>query len=193
MLSQPSLLATGQVLLGILAAVAAAYDIRYRRIPNWLVLAGTIAGLVWNVYSSGGFGLLRASEGLGLGFALYFPLYLLRARGAGDVKLLAAVGAITGPGNCFWIFFLTAILGGAIAIVLLMFKGRVRQTFFNIASIVRDLLHLRAPHKSSAELDVRTTKGLRLPHGVMIAVGATAFILMAHRITIQACMRAAGL
>lgn len=185
MLSQPSLPETGQILLGILVVVAAIFDIRYRRIPNWLVLAGIVAGFTWNAYSSHGSGLVRAAGGLGLGFILYFPLYLLRARGAGDVKLLAAAGAITGPGNCFWLFLLTAVLGGLIAVVLLMFRGRVRKTFFNVGWIMRDLLHLRAPYQSSAELDVTTTKGMRLPHGAMIAVGAFAFIAMAqYRLTI---------
>jgi prepilin peptidase CpaA len=185
MFSQPLLSGAGQILLGILVAVAAVYDIRYRRIPNWLVLTGIIAGFGWNVYSLSGSGLLLSSEGLGLGFALYFPFYLLRARGAGDVKLLAAVGAITGPGNCFWIFLLTAILGGAIALVMVVFCGRVRRTFFNVAWIIRDLTRLRAPYRSSAELDVTTTKGMRLPHAAMIAVGSLAFIVMARlRITI---------
>ena len=181
MLTQPQLLGVGQILLGILVAVAAAYDIRYRRIPNWLVLAGILAGLAWNSSTSGWSGLGRAAEGLGLGFILYFPLYLIRARGAGDVKLLAAVGAITGPGNCFWIFLLTALLGGVIALVLLMFRGRVRKTFFNVGWIIQDLIHMRAPYRSSDELDVSTTKGMRLPHGAMIAVGALAFIFIAQR------------
>jgi prepilin peptidase CpaA len=178
MFGQPSLLGTGQILLGILVAIAAIFDIRYRRIPNWLVLAGLIVGLVWNVYASGWSGLLRASEGLGLGFVLYFPLYLIRARGAGDVKLLAAVGAVAGPGNVVWIFILTAVLGGIIALLLLIFRGRVRQTFFNVGWIIRDLLHLQAPWRSSDELDVTTNKGMRLPHGAMIAVGALAFIFI---------------
>lgn len=178
MLAQPSLLGTGQILLGILVALAAIFDIRYRRIPNWLVLAGIVGGFAWNVSNSGWSGLLRASEGLGLGFILYFPLYLIRARGAGDVKLLAAVGAVTGPGNCFWIFLLTAVLGGVIALVLLMFRGRVRKTFFNVGWMIQDLLHLRAPYKSNAELDVTTDKGMRLPHGAMIAVGVLAFIFI---------------
>jgi prepilin peptidase CpaA len=178
MVGHPALPGTGQILLGILVAIAAVFDIRYRRIPNWLVLAGIIVGLAWNVYSSGWSGLLRASEGLGLGFILYFPLYLIRARGAGDVKLLAAVGAIAGPLNCFWIFLLTAILGGVIALLLLIFRSRVRQTFFNVGWIIRDLLHLQAPWRSSDELDVTTNKGMRLPHGAMIAVGALAFIFI---------------
>jgi len=180
MLGQPYLPGAGQILLGILVAVAALFDIRFRRIPNWLVLAGIIAGLAWNAYSSGWSGLGSCAAGLGLGFVLYFPLYLLRARGAGDVKLLAAVGAIAGPRNCIWIFLLTAILGGVIALVLLLFRGRLRKTLFNVAWIMRDLLHLRAPYQSSEELDVTSTKGLRLPHGAMIAVGAVAFIFMAQ-------------
>src|SRR4051812_38165028 len=115
MLTAPILDGAAQILLGILTLVAAGYDIRYRRIPNWLVLAGIVTGFAWNLfYSSGWSGLGHAAAGLGLGFALYFPLYLLRARGAGDVKLLAAVGAIAGPENCFWIFILTALLGGVI-------------------------------------------------------------------------------
>ena len=178
MVGHPALPGTGQILLGILVAIAAVFDIRYRRIPNWLVLAGIIVGLAWNVYSSGWSGLLRASEGLGLGFILYFPLYLIRARGAGDVKLLAAVGAIAGPLNCFWIFLLTAILGGIIALLLLIFRSRVRQTFFNVGWIIRDLLHLQAPWRSNDELDVTTNKGMRLPHGAMIAVGVLAFIFI---------------
>jgi prepilin peptidase CpaA len=178
---QPHLLGAGQILLAILVAVAAVFDIRYRRIPNWLVLTGIIAGLAWNLSTSGLPGLGRGAAGLGVGFVLYFPLYLIRARGAGDVKLLAAVGAITGPVNCVWIFFLTAILGGIIALVLLVFRGRLRKTFFNVGWIVQDLVKFRAPYRSSDELDVTTAKGMRLPHGAMIAVGALAFIFVAQR------------
>jgi prepilin peptidase CpaA len=179
MLGHPSLSGAGQILLGILVAVAAAYDFRFRRIPNWLVLAGIVAGFTWNVFSLGWTGLGVAGAGLGTGFILYFPLYLLRARGAGDVKLLAAAGSIAGAANCLWIFFLTAILGGVIAVVLLLFKGRLQKTYFNVAWIMRDLLRFRAPYLSSEELDVTTSKGMRLPHGVLIAVGVTAFVFVA--------------
>jgi prepilin peptidase CpaA len=179
MLTPPSLSGTAQILLGILTLVAAGFDIRYRRIPNWLVLAGIVTGAAWNLYASGWSGLGHAATGLGLGFALYFPLYLLRARGAGDVKLLAAVGAIVGPGNCFWVFLLTAILGGVIAMIVLVLHKRVGHTFFNMSFIMSDLTKLRAPYKSSDELDVTTAKGMRLPHGAMIAVGTAAFIAMA--------------
>lgn len=182
MFAVPQLSEAGQILLGILTAVAAIYDIRFRRIPNWLVLCGIVAGFFVNVYSSGSSGLVRAAGGLGLGFALYFPLYLLRARGAGDVKLLAAVGSIVGAGNCFLVFLLTAVLGALIALIVLLLKGRMRRTFHNLGWILHDLLKFRAPYRSSEELDVTTTKGMRLPHGAMIAVGALAFILMVRRV-----------
>lgn len=180
MITPPALAGAGQILLGILTLVAAGYDIRYRRIPNWLVLSGIVTGFAWNLYSSGWSGVGHAAAGLGLGFALYFPLYLLRARGAGDVKLLAAVGAVVGPGNCFWVFILTALLGGVIAMLMLLLRKRVRHTFLNLSYIMSDLIKLRAPYKRSEELDVTTTKGMRLPHGAMIAVGVAAFIAMAQ-------------
>jgi len=111
MLAAPSLDLTGEILLGILVSVEAVYDIRFRRIPNWPVLAGIVAGFGWNALSAGIPGLGRAAAGFGLGFILYLPLYLIRGLRAGDVKLLAAVGAIAGPVNCMWILILTTILG----------------------------------------------------------------------------------
>jgi prepilin peptidase CpaA len=169
---------SGEILLGILVAVAAVIDMRFRRIPNWLVLAGVVAGLAWNLYSGGLSGLGRAAAGLGVGFILYFPLFLLRALRGGDVKLLAAAGAIAGPGNIFRIFLLTAILGGIIAVIYALIRGRLRQTMFNVSWIARDLLTFKAPYKSNPELDVTTTQGLRLPHAPLIAAGVIAFILM---------------
>ena len=177
-LGSSSLPVAGQVLLGLLAGIAAVIDIRSRRIPNWLALAGIAAGLGWNAYFGGTRGLLHAALGLGTGFLLYFPLYLIRARGAGDVKLLTAVGAICGPTDCFRVFLLTAIVGGAIVLVLVVLAGRLRRTFFNIGWILYDLIRFRSPHRSNAEFDVTSDKGFRVPHAVMIAAGSAAFLFL---------------
>lgn len=167
-----------QILLALLVAIAAIFDLRFRRIPNWLNLAGVVCGLSVNTYLTGLHGLSRAGLGLGLGFILYFPLFLLRARGAGDVKLLAAIGSITGAGNCFVIFLLTAILGGAVALVLLLIKGRLQKTMWNITWMLRDLAQFRAPFSSNPELDVNNPEAVRLPHAVVLALGVIGFAVV---------------
>ena len=101
--------------------------------------------------------------------------------GAGDAKLMAASGSIVGPGNWIVLFVVTAILGGVMALVVLLFAGRIRKTFWNVGWILHEIIHLRAPYHSSEELDVRSARAMRLPHGVVIALGSIVF-LAARRI-----------
>jgi len=171
-----------KVLLLMLVIPAAVYDYRQRRIPNWLVLAGILTGLAMNVFllydnPSPFTGLAFALEGLGLALLVYFPLYLLRGMGAGDVKLMAAVGAVVGPLLWLWIFFFTAILGGIIAVIVVLQKRRVSHTLQNLWMIVLSVRHHQAPYKANPELDVSSDQGVRLPHGVIICIGAAGFVV----------------
>ena len=104
-----------QVVLVLIVMTAGIYDLRYRRIPNWLVLVGLVLGFGLNTFLFGLSGLGLSLKGMGLALLIYFPLYLLRAMGAGDAKLMAAVGAIFGPGNWIMLFMVTAVLGGVAA------------------------------------------------------------------------------
>jgi len=170
-----------QVVLGLIVITAAIFDLRYRRIPNWLVLAGLVLGIGLNttLFALAGLrfaGLERAGLGMGLALLIYFPLYLLRAMGAGDAKLMAAIGSMVGPGNWIVLFVVTAILGGITGLIVLLFAGRVRKTFWNLGWIVNEVAHFRAPYHSSPELDVRTSRGMRMPHGAVIALGSLAFL-----------------
>jgi prepilin peptidase CpaA len=170
-----------QALLLLLVVPAAVFDYRQRRIPNWLVLAGLVCGIAMNTFllydnPSAITGLVYALEGFGLAFAVYFPLYLLRGMGAGDVKLMAAVGAIVGPGLWLWILFFTAVLGGITAAIVVLSKGRVHRTLQNLWMILVSIRYRQAPYATNPELDVSTDQGLRLPHGVIIAVGAIGFL-----------------
>ena len=87
--------------MALIAVVASAafYDVRTRKIPNWLNLSGLILGLGLNTLLLHAHGIVVASLGLGLALLIYVPLYLVRGMGAGDVKLMAAVGSIAGPQN----------------------------------------------------------------------------------------------
>jgi prepilin peptidase CpaA len=156
--------------------VAAVYDIRFRRIPNWLVLAALLLGLALNGFLFGGGGLLTSLKGIGLAFVIYFPLYLLRGMGAGDVKLMMAIGSLVGPGPWFIIFLCTGLLGGILALAFLLLRRRFRHTLWNVGFLVTRLARFEAPYAGNPELDLRTDKGLRLPHGAVIALATVAMI-----------------
>jgi prepilin peptidase CpaA len=160
-----------QAALAALVAVAAVYDWRYRRIPNWLALAGWITGFALHGLLGGWAGLKVAAGGFALGFGVYFVLYLIHAMGAGDVKLMGGVGALAGAHDWFLIFVLTAILGGVAAVFMMARKRRFRRTLWNVGYILSELIHFRAPYLTREELDVKNEKAITLPHGVAIAAG----------------------
>ena len=126
-------------------------------------------------------GLWFALKGLGLAMGVYFVLYVLHAMGAGDVKLMAAVGAAVGPMNWLGILVLTSLSGAVAGLLLVAFKGRFRKTIGNVGIILVSLGRGRAPYKESPELDVSTDQGLRLPHGALIALGTLGFLAAALR------------
>jgi len=165
-----------QVLLATLVIVAALFDLRTRKIPNWLCAAGVICGFALQIASFRWAGVREALLGTGLALLIYVPLFALRAVGGGDVKLMAAVGSTAGPKAWIAIFLATAIAGGTIALVLIAVKGRTRRTLRNVGVLLTELVHLRAPHKVAEELDVTSGKALRLPHGCTIAVGTLLYL-----------------
>lgn len=166
-----------KVLLALVVVVAAIFDLRWRRVPNSLTLPGLLLGILLNTIYFPRDGLWSSLEGLGLAFLIYFPLFLVRAMGGGDVKLMAAVGAIVGPGNWLRIFFFTLLFGALAAIFLIFVRKRVRRTFENMWLILTSLGSGQAPYAKNPELDVRSEQGIRLPHAVTIACGALAFLL----------------
>lgn len=166
-----------QVLLVALVVVAGAYDILYRRIPNWLVLPCWILGFAVNVAIAGLWsGLGNAAAGFGLAMLVYFPLYLLRGMAAGDVKLMAAIGALAGPTAWLFIFIFSGLIGGVVAISVMLVHKRFAKTFRNVSYILWEMMHLRAPHKRDEELSVDSPRSFRLPHGAVIALGCLAFL-----------------
>jgi prepilin peptidase CpaA len=160
-----------RILLSLIVIPAAVVDIKTRRIPNWLSLSGIVLGIALNAFLFETDGLWFSLKGLGLAFAVYFVLYLIHAMGAGDVKLMAAVGAVAGPGYWLLILILTSVTGALAGLLVIAAKGRLRRTFENILVILISFRHGQLPYKENPELDVRSGEGLRLPHAVMIAFG----------------------
>lgn len=167
------------ILLAVVS-IAAFTDIKSRRIPNWLVLTGLLLGIALNWFLFGWGGLKSSLLGAAVGFGIYFAFYLLHAMSAGDVKLMAAIGSLVGPQFWIAIFFFTAVSGGIIAVGLLLAKGRFRRTLLNVGIALQELRRFRAPYIAHEELDVRSGKALRLPHGVAIALGSICFVFIQY-------------
>jgi prepilin peptidase CpaA len=160
---------------------AAAYDLRWRRVPNWLTGVGIAIGFAGNVMERGlGAGLVFAIAGFGLALGVYLGLYALRAVGGGDAKLMAAIGAIVGWREWGGIFLCTALLGGVAAVVVSLARGRLKKTLRNAGLALSELAHGRPAYLANEELDVRSPKALRLPHAAVIAAGALTYLAL-HR------------
>ena len=122
--------------------IAVACDLRTRRIPNPLVVAGIALGLLFQAVTPTGSGLFAASAGaasfgsalLGgvLGLAMFMPFYALRAFGAGDVKLLAMAGVWLGAGSVLWAGLWTLVAGGLLSLAWALGTGVLRQVFANL-------------------------------------------------------------
>jgi len=174
-----------EVILLTLVLGAAVYDVRYRRIPNWLTVAGALAGMLMNAFigrndiAPGWPGLRFSLLGLAIAFGIYLLLYAVRAMGAGDVKLMAAVGSMVGWEDWFGIFILTAIIGGIMALILVVVRKRVAKTFFNVGYILSEMKSGRPAYLGREELDVKSPQALGLPHGAVIAVGTLFFLAVA--------------
>jgi len=177
------------VLLAVLL-VAAVYDVRFRRIPNWITVTGVALGVMLNAFLDGPLGswfslagVWFSLRGLALGFGVYFLLYAIRAMGAGDVKLMAAVGAMVGWQDWLGIFVITAVLGGIMAAILMASHGRIKKTLWNVAFILTEMKSGRPAYIKREELDVRSPKSVGLPHGAVIGVGTVFFLVLAARLT----------
>lgn len=161
-----------QVLLAATVLIAAATDIRKREIPNWLTLSAILAGLVAHPVLSGWEGLKLSMVGFLVAALVFLPLFVLRFLGGGDVKLMGAIGAMAGYQNLFVVFLLDAMLAGVAAVVLIVVRGRVRQTLRNLGQGLRSMTRGRAPHQDNPEMEAGSERSLGMPRAVTIALAS---------------------
>ncbi len=158
----------------LLAGWAGWLDWRSRRIPNWLTGSGLIVGLVANTVASGWSGTKVALEGAGLGLVLLLPFVLLRGLGAGDWKLIGALGAFLGPKKILLVLLESIFIAGLMAIVEMIRKRRVKQTLVNLGVLVHAFVTFGLrPRRGVVTLD--NPGVMTLPFGVAAALGTIIF------------------
>lgn len=150
----------------ILSVVAGWTDLRSRRIPNWLTVPGLLVGLAANTVLSGRSGLVTSLKGAAVGLALLLPFVLLRSLGAGDWKLAGSLGAFAGPGILMDLLLGSVFVAGVMAVALVIYKGRVRQTIRNIGHILISLVTFRLP---GSRVSLDNPDSLKVPYGVALA------------------------
>ena len=143
---------------------------RERRIPNWLTFSGIVVGFVLNGVVNGLAGLEFAGLGFLIASAIYMVLYIIHAKSAGDVKLMAAVGAMVGWRVWLVIFFVSSIIGAVIGLIVALQAGRMKRTFSNVGFIMSEMSQGRAPHVRREDVDVQSEKSLRIPGGTMVGL-----------------------
>jgi len=174
------------MILIVLLLLVTREDIRSHRIPNKLVLVGVVlglglngllpGGLGCNIEVPGGIGWLVAFKGLLLGIVVLLPMYLLRAMGAGDVKLMGMVGAFLGTGDLVGVVIATLIAGGLMALAVALWSRQLVNMLQNIKLMLfGGLLKMNSGQLPTMnDLPVSVAK---LPYAVAITAGTLGYLI----------------
>jgi len=163
-------------LLCVVLIVVAVEDMRKHRIRNAYTFPMVAVGLSFHALSGGLEGLAFSLKGLGLGIVfLIFP-YLLGIMGAGDVKLMGAVGSILGARGVFAAFLLTCVAGGVLAVIVMVLNWKF--TMERLRAAWAAVRMLPSGGRAGGEASGRDLKKPGLPYGVAIAAGTIAFMAL---------------
>ncbi len=161
-----------------LLLLASAFDLARRRIPNRLLAAGLLAALALHLASGHPAALLSTFlAGFALGLLMFLPLYLMGGMAAGDVKLMATVGAFVGPALVFQSSLATYCVGGLLALAIVLARGHGRAALANVGALLQPLLLRFGVVPLVRERPATSVGGM--PYAVAIALG-TALVMWLH-------------
>jgi prepilin peptidase CpaA len=159
-----------------LTLIAGLGDLRNRKIPNRLTVPALLFGILLNGVLSGWQGFLVGVEGAGLGLAILLPVVLMRGLGAGDWKLMGALGAMVGPSEIIEILLVAVCMAAAWGLVEMVRQHRVKSTLRNLWELVHGFMVFGLRPNPNISIDAAPL--IKLPFGAVAAV-ATAVTLSA--------------
>jgi prepilin peptidase CpaA len=167
----------GSIALIALLLTAAVIDVRNHRIPNWLTGGGTVIALA---FAAAGVapqqeGLLSSLGGMAAGLAMLLPMYLLRVMGAGDVKLMAMVGAFVGLSHIVPAVLFAFMVGGVAAIFYVVANRRLVRFAINLKNILTGAVFSAAAGLPMTGMAEGASVG-KLPYGVSIGAGTILYL-----------------
>ena len=153
------------------AFVGAGFDLKSRRIPNFVTGPSILLGLLLHGSLDGWQGMLSALVSGLLCGVIFVIFYLAGGMGAGDVKLITAAGCLAGLPHAAYLLVLTSLAGGVMALALALMRGRLKETLCNVLALTSH--HSQVGLIPHPEINVLNTNTLRLPYGVAIAAGSS--------------------
>lgn len=162
--------------------VAAVIDGLKLKVPNWITFPMIITGWIYSATLSpyaGWEGLMYSVLGTAVGLALLLPAYAIGGMGAGDVKLLAGVGAWVWGTTTLYAFAVSAIVGGIIALLMVVFRRKWFKHQAQFWVICNEILTVKDPEKLAAIAAERKPSMMLLPYGIPIAIGTIAYFAVA--------------
>lgn len=170
------------LVLIVLLLLASAFDLRQRKIPNRLLALGMLSALVLHLGSGQPSALLTAYlPGFVVGLVMFLPLYLLGGMAAGDVKLMATVGAFVGPALVFQASLATYCAGGVLALAMVLWQRRGRLALANVFAILHPVLlrmHGSTLPPGSAAQAPASVGGM--PYALAITAGTCTVLWLRH-------------
>jgi prepilin peptidase CpaA len=158
-------------LVSVTLVVAAVIDGMKLKVPNWLtfpmILSGWLYCGLWFGWEGIGWSLVGTVVGLGL----LLPAYAIGGMGAGDVKLMAGIGAWVGPSLTFYAFCVSAVIGGVIALVMVLWRRAWSHHQSQFMAILTEIFLIRDPEQLSTIAAERKPRMMLLPYGIPIAIG----------------------
>jgi len=157
--------------------VAAVIDGWKLKVPNWLTFPLVVCGWIYSGIFFGWEGLGYSLFGTVVGLGLLLPAYAIGGMGAGDVKMLAGIGAWIWGTNTFYAFCISAIVGGIIAVIMVVLQKKWQHPTSQFSAILTEIMVVRAPTTLSEIAADRKSSMMLLPYGIPITIGTIGYFI----------------
>ena len=168
-----------EIIIALTAFVGACwfFDLRSRRVPNWLSFSATVMALALNVSIHGAMGLIHCVFGLTMALVVLLGPFVLGGLGGGDVKMMGAIGALLGPALTIQALAIGFVIGGLITLVHLAYLGKTAEVAGRTARMVASAITQRSLHPLRVDLDA--PDAIALPYTLPLGIGSILAVILA--------------